>query len=161
MTDNSRPASFDARVMAYLPGLRKLAARRVQPAYRDDLVTDTIAYALEHWTNYREDGGLWNWLVWQMRGILKNEATKKANRDKHVTFVQMADHMHFSVPASQEDYADLSFAFDRAAGVKNGDVLIRRAMGDTLDDIATDRGLCRERIRQLESAARAELRAAA
>lgn len=43
----ARPAEFDKAVMAYMPGLKKLAARYVPRAYQDDLVVNTIMHTRE------------------------------------------------------------------------------------------------------------------
>lgn len=154
MTDrpanDNRPREFDARVMAYLPGLRSMAAKRVPREYRQDLVTDTIIYALAHWKSFREDGGMWNWLEWSMRGIISNAATKAAFRKKQATFVPIEDHMYLSMPANQLDYADLSKALDGMNG-RGAKIVIRRAMGDSLAEIGQRMGLTSERVRQLES----------
>ncbi|MBX4941143.1 sigma-70 family RNA polymerase sigma factor [Rhizobium binae] len=148
--NDNRPAEFDARVMAYVPGLRRLAGRRVPREYRDDLVTDTIIYALAHWKNFREDGGMWNWLEWSMRGILKNAATKAANRKKNLKFVPLDENMDLVTPANQLDYADLSKALDGMTG-RGGKIVVRRAMGDSLAEIGKNMGLTSERVRQLEA----------
>lgn len=161
MTNNDRPADFDARVMAYLPGLRKLAGKMVPRQYRDDLVTDTIMFALERWQNFREDGGMWNWLAWNMRGIVTNSAKKAATEKKHVRFVPIEKHMNLSVRATQEGYAELSDALRHISAHRHGSVLLRRAMGDGLKEIAVDRGTSVEWVRQMEIAARTELRTAA
>lgn len=150
VANDNRPTEFDARVMAYLPGLRALAAKKVPKEYREDLVTDTIIYALAHWTNFREDGGMWNWLEWQTRGIIKNAASKAVARKRHAVFVPIEDHMQFSTPANQLDYADLSKALDGMTG-RGGRIVVRRAMGDTLREIGNVMGLTNERVRQIEA----------
>lgn len=148
--NDNRPPEFDARVMAYLPGLRSMAAKRVPREYRQDLVTDTIMHALTHWKSFREDGGMWNWLEWCMRGIIKNAATKAAVRKRLATFVPIEDHMHLSTPANQLAYADLSKALDGMTG-RGGKIVVRRAMGDSLGEIGNAMGLTAERVRQLEA----------
>ena len=56
----------------------------------------------------------------------------------------------------QEDYAELSHTLARLTG-RSGEVLTRRAMGETLEEIGNDLGVTRERVRQIENAARAKL----
>ncbi|MDI6028313.1 sigma-70 family RNA polymerase sigma factor [Corticibacterium sp. UT-5YL-CI-8] len=163
--DNTpRPAAFDAAVMAYMPGLTRLARRYTKTTeQRDDLVNDTVMYALERWKNFRGDpsesrGGFWAWLTWQMRGLVKSASVKAAFRRRTITFVSMEAVVTTpSTPASQEENADLSVVFRCAAGVKHGDVLIRRAMGEHLQVIADERGLSRERVRQIETEAREQV----
>ena len=156
----NRPKEFDDRVMAYLPGLRRLAAKYVPRAYQDDLVTDTIMFALGKWQNFREDGGLWNWLAWNMRGIVTNGAVSARRRKAIATFVPIEDVANLATAPAQEGYVELSQALARLSSIKHGEVLIRRAMGDGLKEVAEERGLSRQRIQQLELAARADLVAA-
>lgn len=159
-----RPAAFDAAVMAYMPGLQKLARRYTKTQeQRDDLVSDTVIYALDKWRNFRpiDDGmaGMWMWLSWQMRAVVSNARSAAVNRRKHMTFVSMDDVVTMpSTPAGQEDSADLSVILGQINGLKHGDVLMRRAMGDKLGDIAKERGLSVERIRQFEVGARRQLK---
>jgi len=141
--------------MAYMPGLRKMAARHVPRQCRDDLVTDTIMYALEKWQNFREDGGMWNWLSWCMRGLVKNAAQKAMTRKKHATFIPIEKWMHPASEPRQEEYAELSAALRKLSSVRHGDVVLRRGMGESLADIGDERGITRERVRQLEVAGRA------
>lgn len=159
-TTTERPADFDARVMTYMPGLRRLAAKHVPRPYREDLVNDTVMYALENWRNYRETGAMWSWLEWTMRGIVTNAAKKAATRDKHVRFVPLT-HQDSAIAPAQEGYVRLSEALRGLAAHRHGTVLMRRAMGDTLREIAADRGATKEWVRQMEVSARRELRAAA
>lgn len=161
--NTARPAAFDAAVMAYLPGLKKLAARMVPREYRDDLVTDTIMYVLERWRNFRGDytsarGGLWNWLQWNMRGVVSNQAVTAKSRKRRASFVPMDGHVyHLATPATQHASAEAREAIDRIDG-RDGDVLLRRAMGFGLEEIGADIGVTRERVRQLEVKARARLK---
>jgi len=156
-----RPKEFDDRLKAYLPGLRALAATLVPRPYREDLVVDTVMFALEKWQNLRDDGGMWGWLVWNMRGIVSNQAQKAASRARNATFLPIEDHMNLAVPASQEAYTTLSETLREISSNRNGDVLLRRAMGDGLKEIADERGITCERVRQIEVAARSALRVAA
>ena len=159
-TNTNRPAEFDDRVMAYLPGLRRLAAKYVPRPYREDLVNDTIMFALERWQNYREDGGMWNWLAWNMRGIATNAAKKAASQKNRAIFVPLTHHDSAVAPA-QEGYVQLSEALRLVSAHRHGSVLLRRAMGDGLKEIAVDRGTPVEWVRQMEVAARMYVRAAA
>lgn len=155
MNDN-RPPAFDSALLAYRPGLRRLASKL---GYRgpeaDDLVTDTIAYCLEHWTNFRgATDKMWNWIYWQMRGIDKNSRSKK--RLQMVTEGRAYEIAETS--ANQADAAHASQVVGLLSG-RAGDMTMRLAMGDTLEEIAKQHGVSRERVRQLVEKERCRVRA--
>ncbi|ESX78491.1 MULTISPECIES: sigma-70 family RNA polymerase sigma factor [unclassified Mesorhizobium] len=159
----SRPKEFDARVMAYTPGLHKLAKRyRHRLEDQSDLVTDTIIYALGAWQTFREDGGMWSWLSFCMRGVVSNQAKKAAAR-KGMRFVALttgAEALLYSEP-SQEHHAELVDAMARLRRIKGGTIVLRRALGHKLREIADRKGISTTRVEQIESAARAKLKKAA
>lgn len=156
MTTKTRPPEFDARVMAYRPGLFSLAGKLgLKGEERHDLVTDTIIEALERWQNYREDGGFWNWLYWTMRGKHTNARDK---RQLPMTDKSIEDVSHLvRAEPSQERYLELSQTLAKLSAGRKGHVLLRRAMGDTLQEISNDIGVNRERVRQIEEEERAVL----
>lgn len=147
--DNNRPASFDAALLKYQPGLARLASR-LRPEDPQSLVQDVNVFALSRHTNFRGDptqpkSGFWNWLQLNMRSMAQAKRQKIPDKEQEST-----------TSASQEYYTDLSRTLARLTG-RNGQVLTRRAMGDTLEEIGKDLGVTRERIRQIENAARAQL----
>lgn len=158
-----RSKEFDARVMAYVPGLTNRAKRyRHRSEDQADLVTDTIIYALGSWETFREDGSLWGWLCFCMRGVVSNQARKSAAR-KGLRFVELtgaADPVHSTKP-SQQHYVELVDALSCLDGIKNGNVVVLRAMGDTLREIGDTRGIGTTRVDQIVNKARAQLQAAA
>lgn len=157
-TPTTRSASFDARLAAYMPGLRKHARRYGVDV--DDLVQDTIVTALARHATFREEFGLWYWLKLQMRiaADRNRQRAKRAKRDG--TAVGLED-FDAAVPAVQEDYTDLSAVLGQLAGTRHGDVVVQRAMGWSTGEIANQRGVSRQRVHQMENAARAELKVAA
>jgi RNA polymerase sigma factor (sigma-70 family) len=150
-TTAERPAAFDARVMAYMPGLRNLSYKlEKNQEIRNDLVTDTIIEALDKWQNFREDGGMWNWLYWTMRGRICNQ-----RKLKKLHIVDSEFHYDTAaVQATQDDHVELSQVLDMMA-TREGGILLRRAMGEKLREIGEDLGISRERTRQIEEEARA------
>lgn len=155
--DNSpRPAEFDARLMAYLPALRVLA-RRLSPD-PEVLVNDTVVWALSRWQNFRGDlaqtnSGFYNWLQINMRSIAQGQRKRRT-----LSTVPLAQH-DAPVPAAQEAAVDLGAVTMRLGG-RPGAVLARRAAGGTLGEVATDMGICKERVRQIEGEERAKLKRA-
>ncbi|RWO20693.1 MAG: sigma-70 family RNA polymerase sigma factor [Mesorhizobium sp.] len=158
-----RPKEFDARVMAYLPGLTNRAKRyRHRSEDQADLVTDTIIYALGSWETFREDGSLWGWLCFCMRGVVSNQARKAATR-KGLRFVELtgaADAVHSTKP-SQHHHVELAETLALMPRIRGGDVALRRAMGDTLREIGAPKGIGTTRVDQIVNKARAQLQAAA
>ncbi|MDR5008273.1 sigma-70 family RNA polymerase sigma factor [Agrobacterium fabacearum] len=154
MNDN-RPKSFDDALLAYQPGMRRLASKL---GYRGsdaaDLVTDTIAYCLEHWTNFRgATDKMWNWIYWQMRGLVKNSRSKR-----RVMMVAAGTAYEFaSVSGGQVDVAHAGQVVGMLSG-RAGAMTMRLAMGDTLEEIARQHGLSRERVRQLVEKERERVR---
>jgi DNA-directed RNA polymerase specialized sigma24 family protein len=72
-----RPADFDAKVLAYIPMMRKFAAKLVPEEAREELVQDALLYTFEKWENFRGDwnapkSGFVEWLRFQMRGVASN-----------------------------------------------------------------------------------------
>lgn len=137
MTNDNRPADFDARVMSYWPGLLGAAFRyeRDKDA-RYDLAVDTVAYALGHWQSFREDGGFFNWLKWCMRSIISNRSKGRHRTlliadDPNGSLICMA-----SVPPAQEHSADLSIVLKRIQSMPAGQDLLQAAMGASLREIA-------------------------
>jgi RNA polymerase sigma factor (sigma-70 family) len=145
-----RPATFDARLMQYRPGLIKLAGKfTTTREERNDLVTDTIIHCLKNWRSFREDGGFWNWLYWSMRGVVGN---KREGIKARIQLVQDTDGVFAATRGtapSQLDYVELSQTLSKMTG-RGGKIVVRRAMGETLPVIAADLGITAERVRQLE-----------
>ncbi|MBB5664772.1 RNA polymerase sigma factor (sigma-70 family) [Rhizobium leguminosarum] len=145
-----RPPEFDARIMQYKRGLEALARKLTRNAEeREDLVTDTIIYCLRNWRGYREDGGFYNWMYWSMRGVLslRRDATRR-----RLAIVDDPEGrlmaMRGTLP-TQMDHVELTQTL-AAMSERGGDVVIRRAMGETLPVIAADLGVTAERVRQIE-----------
>ncbi len=153
--NDNRPTAFDNALMAYQPGMRHLASKLgYRGAEAVDLVTDTIAYCLEHWTNFHgQTDKMWNWIYWQMRGIVKNSRSRK-----RVMMVAAGTVYEFaSVSGGQVDVAHAGQVVGMLSG-RAGAMTMRLAMGDTLEEIARQHGLSRERVRQLVEKERERVR---
>jgi RNA polymerase sigma factor (sigma-70 family) len=149
--DNTpRPPAFDARLMAYRPGMMKRAGDLTKTKeQRDDLVTDTIVRCLTNWRNFREEGGsFWNWIYWTMRGIVSND--QKCQRRLHV--VEDPEGYFAScvaVPAVQFEHVALRNAVEFVSKTAEGRLLVRHAMGDDFGEIAAEKGVTKQRIHQI------------
>lgn len=147
--DNTRSSSFDAALLKYQPGLARLA-NRLRPEDPESLLQDLNVFALSRHTNFRGDptqpkSGFWNWLQLNMRALAQQQRRCPVPPKGETT-----------TQPTQEDYAELSRTLARLTG-KGGEVLTRRAMGCTLEEIGKDYGVTRERVRQIENATRAQL----
>ena len=144
-----RPREFDARLEAYLPGLRKLARKlRRDRDEREELLNETVAVVLSRWKTFREDGGFWMWIALTMRSINAELYKRERRRGATVDLDALHNDVALSLSAHQETEVDARKIGTNIAG-RNGDILIRRVQGDKLDEIATDYGISKERVRQI------------
>ncbi|MCD1264035.1 hypothetical protein B5M44_04300 [Shinella sumterensis] len=165
--NDNRPAEFDAALERYMPMVRALAVRYLPTGQREDVIQDVMLRALSCWRNfhgeYTPNGGFPSWLRWQLRAVISAHKTKK-----RVTIVygDKADRAFrtASLAETQERSIAALDVLNRMTG-RDGAVLLRRGMGFKLSDIGAEIGVSRERVRQIEEAGiaklRAELRAAA
>lgn len=154
-----RPAEFDARVMAYMPALKKLAIKLVPAGQREDLIQDVLLWALANWRKFRPDGGFYNWLTLNMRGIAQN---KRRSAEARARTAPLADDPYMrraaavGAPATQEDGLAARDVIAKLARSREGRVMIRRGLGDTLAEVGKRRGIGAERARQIEMRGRAK-----
>ena len=149
MHTESRPAEFDARVIAHLPLIKKLARRYLPTS--DDFDSDITAYALEHWYAYNPQFHFSTWLTFKARELA---ATKRAKGKLDIVYPTKTE---VSTPPRQAAYTLLGQVFDIAQRTLSGRVLLRRAKGDTLDEIARDLGCSNQAVSQREHTARRQI----
>ncbi|XHE12424.1 sigma-70 family RNA polymerase sigma factor [Agrobacterium deltaense] len=151
VNDNSpRNPEFDRKLLAYQPALRKLA-RRI--AKHDDAAEELFQQAmllmLRRHTNCRIET-FWTWASFCVRNaaqehIKQNSAVK---RSANVCSLTAFEKMPGSTAPSQEDGADLFHVISLLNG-RSGKMVLRLAMGETLEAIGKDYGIGKERVRQL------------
>lgn len=152
-----RPPSFDARVLAYRPGLISLAGRLgFRGEEREDVVVDTIMTVLHRWASFREDGGWWNWLELTMRSCAQERRKAARRRISTVSDVDEKYLRKVSVDPGQERYMEVSDTLRHMTG-RDGQALMQLAMGEDLGSIGGGMGISRERARQLCERQRAKL----
>lgn len=152
MQPNAPTSTVPALIEQYLPGLRNLARRMAQGLPHDELLADTIIALLHRQASFRLDGGFWNWASLIMRDIARQKRNR-AMRAVQTAPLEVA--WAASTPPSQEYAVDLGTVLAHVGGV-----LLRRAAGDKLQEIANDRGVSRERVRQIEVMEREALKKA-
>lgn len=160
--NNQRPAAFDALLVAHLPGLRNFAKRRTSPDKVDELVQDTVAYALSKWANYRaEEDAFATWLQWQMCSVLtrnRESVRRKKRAAKEVSFDVVELAVRLSEPARQENIVDAATLMRRLSYTREGRLLAQIAKGETQRELAKKRGISDSRVDQLVQKARARVR---
>ncbi|WP_164903082.1 sigma-70 family RNA polymerase sigma factor [Rhizobium leguminosarum] len=159
--DNTpRPPEFDARLMSYYPHLRRLAGKLTNnKAEHEDLVQDSIEHILANWQKFRPDGGFYNWITFLMRNVAQEKRRKERRRSKHAFMVSDERAMaSVSMAPNQIDSLELRQTLAAIPEGRDGEIVMRRAMGDTLGEIGADYGVGRERARQLEERGLALLR---
>ncbi|MGF9564136.1 sigma-70 family RNA polymerase sigma factor [Neorhizobium sp. BT27B] len=161
-----RPAGFDAALEAYLPQLRKQA--NYMAGTREDgevLLHETVLRMLRCAGNCRVE----TFRTWAQYKLLNTHSGMRAaarsqcrsapttsltpaNDNDPDAFARTVSQMR--TPATQEAEADFSDAIRVLSMIKDGDLLLRRAMGIELKVIGGDLGVSKERVRQREEAAR-------
>lgn len=161
--NDNRPADFDARLLGYMPHLKRLASRLCNNAdEREELVQESLAYILSHWTSFRPDGGFYNWITLCMRHKAQDKRRREAKRKTRITFVDDEESMvAASYLPNQLDRLELLQTLEQLDSNRHGEVVLRRAMGEGLREIADEYGVSKERIRQREELGRRSLQEAA
>jgi RNA polymerase sigma factor (sigma-70 family) len=161
----NRPAWFDDKLVAYRPGLRKLANRLTDSrAEADDLVNETITHALENWRSYRTDGGFWKWVTFIMRG--KRVVAERAGRttrgyysfdeidgDRYRGERHMKELSRIFVEPTQERAAELALLSRDLDELPTDESTVVRLYlaGFTLQEIGDELGFVREWVRRLRN----------
>lgn len=136
-----RPAEFDAKVMAFYPGLLKHAWKLTRDRERQiDLAGDTVAMALHRWQSYDEKYAIWTWLKLTMQEIRRDRAKGLTRQVKTVVPSSDDDSYLPATQGNQFDSAYLSGVLRAIGKIPNGGHIIRRAMGDTFREIGATRG---------------------
>ncbi|EHJ97749.1 sigma-70 family RNA polymerase sigma factor [Agrobacterium tumefaciens] len=148
--NNPRSPEFDSKLLAYEPALRRLARKITKnDDAADDLFQSAMVVMLRRHRECRIET-FWTWAVLCVRGtaqeFVRTNSTK--SRSAEVCSLSAFDEMPGSSDPHQEEGADLSRVISLLGG-RNGTMLMRKAMGETLEAIGKDHGLTRERVRQI------------
>ncbi|QWY83610.1 hypothetical protein [Rhizobium phage RHph_X2_26] len=150
-----RPASIDAAITKYTPALKKLAYGLCKgDYYRSTLLfADTVIHCLENWQTYRaEDGGVWGWLSWRMRGVHSHNARKFKLRESVESAVSIQEEaigsdngsagqlegrcIDLQTQPNQEHHVEVMLMLDRLKGVKYSHEFLAHAMGYSYEEIS-------------------------
>jgi RNA polymerase sigma factor (sigma-70 family) len=153
--DDSRPAWFDAKLIDYMPAIRKLANKywREDP---EEHAQEVMFYCLRNWRSFREDGGFWLWLSYITRSLAQHKRrSNRAKLDKVTHSLEKAAMSSLVITPIQLNYVETCQILAAVPKDREGEILLRRANGEELHVIGADYGISRERVRQLEVRGRA------
>ena len=148
--NNPRSAEFDRKLLAYEPALRALA-RKI--AKHDDAAEELFQQAmllmLKRHRNCRTET-FWTWASFCVRNAAQEHIKKNStkSRSAEVCSLSAFEKTPGSVAAAQENGTDLSHVLSLLSG-RGGKMVLRVAMGETLEAIGKDYGIGKERVRQL------------
>jgi len=179
MNTTTRPKWYDDKLIAYMPFARKCARKLAGSDDIEEVMQDAYADALNRWAMYdHENYKFGTWVYQVVRNTCANrraraKAKKRSGAEWSLDrsmFGDSGDSPDFETgvgknwhdvtgsPANQLDYAELSAVLRNLSGTRDSEALMRIAMGDELQDVATDFGVSRERVRQLAERERGRLR---
>ncbi len=145
-SNDNRPASFDQALVDYLPGLHAVAIRAYPNEESDELVSDTIEYALSHWQSQRPGVTMLTWLR-QVMSFMRARRRIAASAQKRAGVTVPLDDSMASVSPDDTNTA-LRQAVDPLPE-RSRAIVLMQAAGYTLNEIGIAHGLTRERIRQI------------
>jgi len=155
----TRPPGFDAALVAYLPTLRRQATFMAgNRADGEELLQEAVDTMLRRAGGCRMET-FKTWAQIRLRGTasaLKVARRAQKRRMPSMTSKERATLDTYAQP-SQEEAFDLQRAVTALGGIRNGDIVLRRAMGVLLEEIGEETGTSRENIRQKEERARRNL----
>jgi RNA polymerase sigma factor (sigma-70 family) len=162
----TRPAWYDAKLVDYLPFARKCANRICGKDDADEIVQDFYVDACNRWDVYDTSYSFGTFVSQLVRNAAQNRKIYRTRKMRSGGTLSLDDSQDsgmenwLKTPATQHDHAELSEVLRRLSGTRDSEALMRRAMGEDLDEIGADMGISRERVRQLAERERARLRKA-
>ena len=154
MTRPARPQEFDALILRHLPYVQRLA-RRLAPRSADDMAQETLARCFANWRLYRPGASAAPWIKYQMLQIRTARARRARTEGKYM----VAGEHDAAIPPRAEEAVDARRILAAAVAGRDGAVMARIAMGDSLAEAGRALGFGREAARQRADRGRAALRA--
>lgn len=160
---NDPSLSYGDRLVAYMPLVRKLANRYCRKHSGngpvEDFVQDVLELALKREANYDASYTFGTWMHYLCGWIAADRFTKRKTAAGRAFHVEFDAKYSGSCEPRQFEYAELSQVLRLLSG-RDGEVVLRTAMGEELALIGADLGVSKERVRQLKVRGRQQLSAA-
>ncbi|KIQ05048.1 hypothetical protein RU07_02290 [Agrobacterium tumefaciens] len=158
--NHPRPDGFDAALEKQLPVLRRYARRLAKTSdAAEELLHEAVADILRRAHTCRMET-FKTWSNWAVYGVFSTMAKARTTQKRTANVVSTSafSELPGSAKSSQHESAELSSVLGLLRG-REGDMTLRVAMGETLEEIGRDYGLGRERVRQLVERERARVSA--
>lgn len=153
-----RPPEFDALIVKYLPYVRTLVTRYAPPGEREDLAQETLARCFAQWARYDAGASPAPWIRFQM--MMARTAARKRKRVEDICADAGPDALAaIAIPPRAEEAVDARRILAAAVAGRDGAVMARIAMGDSLAEAGRALGFGREAARQRADRGGAALRA--
>lgn len=158
----------NGRIMAYWPAIIMAATKRY-PRNREaayDLAVDTVMECRKNWDGFREDGGFYNWIMWQLRGALSNSLKRlhsdKAIAERDATRGAISEGLALDIvvdPASMPQASvSAKMMINDILKTSEGEALVLTGMGYNSDEIARMINKTPSNVRNIIAQGRAKLR---
>ena len=158
--DTSLP--YRDRLLAYMPFIRKRANWYcgIHPANGEpnDFIQEVFLLGLEREHTYTPRYAFGTWVRNLCRRIADNRNKNRRTAAGAAKHVDIDDVRGLSVPPTQQEYAELSEALRCIGGGRDGDILVRTAMGEDLQGIGNVYGITKQRVGQIKTYELARLR---
>ena len=148
--NHPRPDGFDAALERQMPVLRRYALRLTRDEDRaEDLIQDALANILQRAHKCRMKT-FKTWANLTLFGTFTKGAKLRRAQKRTADVVSMSafDELPNGMQATQQESAELAEVVGKLEG-REGVMVMRAAMGETLEDIGHDYGIGKERVRQL------------
>lgn len=160
-SNDNRPASYDAALLEHTRLIRKMGYK-YDRHNREEFAQDLHAYLLDKWHYYNPIYPFSTWVRMSALSVhcVRYKAKTAACRNAPTICADTNASLLYSQDAP-ESTLDLASIVSRLNGTRGGMMLLRRAMGDGLREIAAEYGISKERVRQIIMAEREKLKAVA
>lgn len=156
---------FNALLVQYQPYIVSLVRRQGGGEELEDNVQEVIAQACKARKGFDPERGAFpTWLWWQVRSCMQNRRAYKAKRrdlNHSVEFFEDGQMLNEpSVPGNQLDHVELKEMLDFIAmqlSPRQANVVLHRAVGSTLEEIAEAYGSSKQYIDELRRTGLAKL----
>ncbi len=155
---DNRPAEYDAALLKHMRLVQRMAYK-YDRHNREEFAQDLSAYLLDKWYYYKPIYAFSTWVRMSAVSVSSSRYKAKTAACRNaVTIYAEDDASVFGCHDAPDSSVDLAAVVSRLDGTRGGKMLLRRAMGDALREIAKDNGISKERVRQILIAERRKLK---